>query len=561
MGIVFEEDFDVGVVELVGGQDAEFVVDLEEDNRGHESAREVPGSLLGESEIVGHLRAPSWSGPIPAGWLRQCAAAGAITAAAQPSGRSLLADPMRVDRGRSAAAPNDLYQYPFAPRAPLQFAPPPPPPPPPPVHSQSTPSTGQPSIRPPPESPTRTLDEFVDHFLTSGHEASDPPIRLHPDPIPSDISDFDHLKLLLSKRAYSDVALLTQRLLIGPNSHYAPIWHGLLHGESSSLALESQQQEVLHIALSHLQALVKLKRYAELKQEVQTWTFAHGVMSGGHQRDDCPTWVPWSFHICVASCQQYTMEDANNDSNEPLDVLYSIRTNIPPDESLSLLRLDQAICNISARRKDWRMALVSLQNMLRNIPSACQQQCSVTGGDAKRLELACTCELLWRQGRVLLQAGATTEASKIFQKAASLWASKSADVVHPRPTLVLANMSMNDGLTAFASSQHDHALESFRKAAQLLKSSCQESSPAAEFLMDGDVLVTESPFDLYSSCVNNMALCAIYTVSGEDGRTRCARRRTHLSWFLARFANYDSAACTKRFISWSPWCERIPQCS
>ena len=82
IGIVFEEDFDVGVIEFVGGQDAEFVVDLEADDRGHESAGEVPGSFLGESEIVGHLRAPSWSGPIPARWLRQSAAAGAITAKA-----------------------------------------------------------------------------------------------------------------------------------------------------------------------------------------------------------------------------------------------------------------------------------------------------------------------------------------------------------------------------------------------------------------------------------------------------------------------------------------------
>ncbi len=80
VGIVFEEDFDVGIVELVGGQDAKFVVDLEQNHGGHKSAGEVPGGLLGEGEIVGHLRAPSWSGPIPARWLRQCAGAVAITA-------------------------------------------------------------------------------------------------------------------------------------------------------------------------------------------------------------------------------------------------------------------------------------------------------------------------------------------------------------------------------------------------------------------------------------------------------------------------------------------------
>ncbi|CDX51846.1 conserved hypothetical protein [Mesorhizobium plurifarium] len=105
IGIVFEEDFDIGVVELIGGHDAKFVVDLEEDNRDHKGAGERPGGLLGEYEIVGHLRAPSWSGPIPARWLRQCVEAGAITRRRQPSGRSMLADPLRVDRGRSAAAP------------------------------------------------------------------------------------------------------------------------------------------------------------------------------------------------------------------------------------------------------------------------------------------------------------------------------------------------------------------------------------------------------------------------------------------------------------------------
>jgi len=52
IGIVFEEDFDVGVVQFVGGQDAEFVVNLEENDRGHEGTGEVPGGLLGESEIV-----------------------------------------------------------------------------------------------------------------------------------------------------------------------------------------------------------------------------------------------------------------------------------------------------------------------------------------------------------------------------------------------------------------------------------------------------------------------------------------------------------------------------
>ena len=65
VGIVFEEDFDVGVVELVGRQHAEFIVDLEEDDWGHEGAGEVPGGLLSEGEIVGHLRLHLGAGQFP----------------------------------------------------------------------------------------------------------------------------------------------------------------------------------------------------------------------------------------------------------------------------------------------------------------------------------------------------------------------------------------------------------------------------------------------------------------------------------------------------------------
>ncbi|MEP3437462.1 MAG: hypothetical protein ABJN75_11855 [Hoeflea sp.] len=48
VGVVFEEDDDLCVVDFVGGEDAVFVVGLEDDDRGHEGAGEVPGVFLGE---------------------------------------------------------------------------------------------------------------------------------------------------------------------------------------------------------------------------------------------------------------------------------------------------------------------------------------------------------------------------------------------------------------------------------------------------------------------------------------------------------------------------------
>ncbi|MCB1469131.1 MAG: hypothetical protein KDK08_18770, partial [Rhizobiaceae bacterium] len=64
--IIFEEDDDLGVFDFVGGKDAVFVVGLEEDDRGHEGASEVPGVLLGEGKIVLHVRAPSLERANPA---------------------------------------------------------------------------------------------------------------------------------------------------------------------------------------------------------------------------------------------------------------------------------------------------------------------------------------------------------------------------------------------------------------------------------------------------------------------------------------------------------------
>lgn len=66
IGVVFEEDDDLGVFDFVGGEDAVFVVGLEEDDRGHEGTGEVPGVFLGEGKIVLHLGAPSLERANPA---------------------------------------------------------------------------------------------------------------------------------------------------------------------------------------------------------------------------------------------------------------------------------------------------------------------------------------------------------------------------------------------------------------------------------------------------------------------------------------------------------------
>ncbi len=104
-GIVFCEGFDLVIAELRAWQHTVAVIRAEERDRGHEDVRELVGVVLREGKIVGHLRAPSSERANPARWLRQCPAPVAVIAKAQPSGGSLLADPLdEVERPAPTAS-------------------------------------------------------------------------------------------------------------------------------------------------------------------------------------------------------------------------------------------------------------------------------------------------------------------------------------------------------------------------------------------------------------------------------------------------------------------------
>jgi len=112
VGVVFEQDDDLGVVDVVGGEDAVFVVGLEENDRGHEGASEVPGVFLGEGKIVLHVRAPSLERANPAldGSISVRFSGRDHRDRPKPSGRRLRADPLRVDRGSPRRTRNAISQ-------------------------------------------------------------------------------------------------------------------------------------------------------------------------------------------------------------------------------------------------------------------------------------------------------------------------------------------------------------------------------------------------------------------------------------------------------------------
>jgi hypothetical protein len=95
------EDEDVGAVEFVARQNAKLSVDFEEHYRRHQGAGKLEGVGLGEGKNVRHLRAP----PSSKGDPRLMASLKVLNWPRSPRrrsqrGRSLLAGPSRVDRGR-----------------------------------------------------------------------------------------------------------------------------------------------------------------------------------------------------------------------------------------------------------------------------------------------------------------------------------------------------------------------------------------------------------------------------------------------------------------------------
>ena len=347
----------------------------------------------------------------------------------------------------------------------------------------------------------------------------------------------ERLQWLVSRRAWADVVALANQLLRGPSSHWAPVYAALVaqaaptattplaptaaaaattttthhhhhsHGGSSGgggvvadhdssnnsnknrdpttlssssllLPLESQQAEVMEICMLLAHALLKMRRYAELKLEVERWTFAHryyynnhyyyyndynnnqgthAVRGGENDPDDAV--VPWSLHILVASALQYigntTIATTNNNNNntnstssphdsrphEPTntgnsnnnaaatatDALHRLRADLPQSAYRYHLAVEQALANVYLRREEWRMALLCYQRMLELLPPAVTQEMNHTSPEDHQSSVATTtttmlvaayrCELFSRQGRVLLQVGALEQAGTIFQQA------------------------------------------------------------------------------------------------------------------------------------------------
>lgn len=377
-----------------------------------------------------------------------------------------------------------------------------------------------------------SLDDMADNFLSGPSTRTEqglPPL-LHPEPLPTHLSDFERLKLLIKQRSWGDACLLTEQLLRGQSSHYAPIYNALLtnsfNNNQQLPTLDSQQDEVVLIMMIQCETWIRLNRFTELGIEMERWSFCH------HNDNTAPTWIPWRLHIMAAASLLYTC----NDSTEALDALWKLSDDIPQQDPISKLHVEHALANAFTRVKEWRMALSCHERMLEILPEACRQHIQIISSSSSfaektnpltedtmiaALQSAYKCELLSRQGRIFLQLGATREARGLFDMAQA--AGNDGPITdemmqwmnHSIVPFVSAHLSLNDGLLLFAEGRYDEAMECFRRAIQTIHERAETRKASAkehDMVSLIPTLTGAAPEDiLYSETINNMSICALYT--------------------------------------------------
>jgi len=408
----------------------------------------------------------------------------------------------------------------------------------------------------------KTLDDLADDFLSGpSHRTLQlglPPLTA-PARLPATTPDLDRLKLLVQRRAWRDVVTLAQNLTTGPSSHYAPLYEALLRmgvaggspAAAAVLALETHQRDLVLILQLYLHALVKLGDYRALVLEVERWSFCH------HNDNTAPEWIPWSLHIQAASTLMYVPKPetaaagggntkdatapttARAYSNSCLDALWAIRSDIPDDCPADRMRVENAIANVFIARKEWRMVLACYQRMMEGLPVTSQREAAQLlrhhhklSADAdvvaRTLEVTYRADLLSRQGRVLLQAGALDAASQIFAQAETAWQTldeSSKEILSDHVVAVQhipALLSANNGLLQFSFGKYNEAMEHFRTTVEHLRNNNNNSTTQQPSFLDSLIfsgtddpdttaVPTASRESLYSETINNMALSALYT--------------------------------------------------
>jgi len=232
-----------------------------------------------------------------------------------------------------------------------------------------------------------------------------------------------------------------------------------------------------------------------------------------------------------------TLCHTTDDPNRGTDELHSLVNRLPDfDDVRWKLCAYRALANTFSRKREWKMAMLAIENMLPLVKEATQQEVNVLSSCSTAamattiiasaaaqtlLETAYRTELISIQGRYLLHVGAVAEAEHLFRDAQMKWeqacneanadeAAPEVDcriVVQHAPAQLLAN----EGLLCFAYANYDQAIECFKKATDCLRSCNLSPVYRSEDWVGPSVIGVTPHFTLFNECINNMAICALYT--------------------------------------------------
>jgi len=353
----------------------------------------------------------------------------------------------------------------------------------------------------------KSLDALADQFLSAPSYRTSAlhllPI-LKPPALPHSDSAIGKMRLLAERRAWGDVLQVAGDLLRSPTSMYAPIYTSLVQNTTYEIegdpGLTQLQSETVELLTLECHAWLKLRRFSDLGREVDRWEFIVDSLNA-------PVWIPPSLYILAAESLQYTDPQK---STKCCDSLYKLRQTFH-DQPQWLASINNALSNAFVRQAEWRLALVSLEDMRANAGGVVDWELSQDATLAPHrdeLVAAFEAEVLTRQGRILLQVGALPEAWKLFDEANTLGYSVSP-LKHYLAQRLPGQLMLNNGLMEFARRQLDNSMTAFKSAIDLLREYHDEG--LYDLRLFTGPFCTESNASLLSSCWNNLGLAALYT--------------------------------------------------
>lgn len=394
---------------------------------------------------------------------------------------------------------------------------------------------------------TRTvvsLDSLADDFLSMKPS----PILLKPNPLPRGQTEISRLKTLVDRRAWSDVLKYCSTLLMtnkdsnsttnastkSKSRQYSKVYNSLLvitedeineyNTDDDNEITHSIRQETLEIMILRCNAMLKLRRYADLSKEVNQWNFLNA---------QSPHWIPFSLDILACQSYEYNPEK----KEKTTDILCQLRERIPSTEYGWLASVDNALTNIFIRRGNYRLAIGSLDRVFDLIPEATKTEVesafakSNDPTDPENVRMIIDiltkirmCEICSRQGRIMLQAGAVIEAGVVFEDAKIIWSEVESivpslflpqELCHHNESIrmiIPSLLKVNEGLLNFANSNYSHALQSFSQAIIILQKSGDNlhSKYCTQDWIGPSIVGTQSPRKIYNETINNITLCHLY---------------------------------------------------